>query len=315
MGLYDYLGGEQVKCFTRASVGIKPNDFDSDSFDLILSVVGGDLKGYSRGSAVPYKTPFYNYGKDFMVFDYRTFNYNESIIDDSDLMVHIIRNGRYFRSVPYNKVPSRYKIGLVIDNYGMVIDIKTKQDFIDIVYDWHKSHILYAELKEKYRNLKEIPDILRMSMQEIKEKNFTSDELNRLLEGNNMCMNMAHEESLGVFHNTWYASVKNIDDAINKGWRFGVLYSSLERQTISEFDKYWIARLFVKEIEDKEGDFNTALDNYFDWCSKNNIDEIDRDKLETFFSIYLKDIPRSIIQAYETSSDKALRDKIYGNIR
>lgn len=308
MGLYDYLGDEQVKCFGRASVGITPNQ--DGTFQLFVHCVGGDLKYYHRGSTVPYKTPFYNYGKDFMVFDYRTFNYEEPIINE-ELMVHIIRNGRYFRSVRYDRVPSRYKIGLVLDNYGEVVNIKTHNDFKEIVYGWRYSQTKYRELSEKYREEMGVPDMLRMNVSTIKEQNLSPDELNALFNSYHECMDRASSESLNIFRETWYKDTKKIDDELNKGWPYGALYDALENMHISEYDKYWIARLFVQEVEKKEKNFMFALGEYFNWCLENNI-QINQLKFIGFFSKYLQDIPESIAKAYEKSDEKKFRDKIYG---
>ena len=308
MGLYDYLGDSQVKCFTRAGVGIKPDK--NNGFELILSALGGKLKYYSRGSLVPYKTTFYNYGKDFMVFDYRTFNYDEGINHD-ELMVHIIRNGHYFRSVRYDRMPSRYKIGLVLDNYGEVVNIKTHNDFKEIVYDWRYQHKRYDELCEFYRKEVGIPDILSISFDKIKELNLSQEELKDILDKNSECMDKASAESLNCFSETWYKGTKEIDDEMNKGWPFGALYYALENQNISEYDKYWIARLFEKEIENKGQSLILELKDYLDWCSKNEI-KVDKVKFLTFFSKYLQDIPEDTIKEYENSDEKKYRDKIYG---
>lgn len=306
MGLYDYLGDSQVKCFTRAGVGIKPDK--NNGFELILSALGGKLKYYNRGSLVPYKTTFYNYGKDFTVFDYRTFNYDEDINHD-ELMVHIIRNGHYFRSVRYDRMPSRYKIGLVLDNYGEVVNIKTHNDFKEIVYDWRYSHILYEELQEKYREEMGIPNMLRFNRLDLEK--YSKEEINEMFEKHRECMDKASEEALKPFSDTWYAGTEGINKEMNKGWPFGALYDALENMQISEYDKYWIARLFVEQIEKEGHSLMFDLGEYFNWCIENDI-VVDRLKFMTFFSTYLRDIPEDVIKEYENSFDKEMRDRIYG---
>lgn len=305
MGMYDYLGEEQVKCFGVPTVGITP---EGDSFKLFIHCMGGNLRYYRRGSTVPYKTPFYNYGKDFMVFDYRTFNYDEPICDE-ELKVHIIRNGRYFRTVPYNRVPSRYEIGLVLDNYGEVVNIKTHNDFKEIVYDWRYSHVLYNELSKKYRDEKGIPDVLRMNHFDLEK--YSKEEVTDLLDKNRECMDRASNDALKPFSDTWYEGTKVLNEEMNKGWPYGALYDALENIQHSEYDKYWIAKLFVEEVEKKEKSLNFALGEYFYWCENNGI-KIDQYKLKSFFASYLRDIPEDVVKAYEKSSDKAFRDKIYG---
>lgn len=306
MGLYDYLGEEQVKCFGVPTVGITP---EGDSFKLFIHCMGGNLRYYPRGSAVPYKTSFYNYGKNFMVFDYRTFNYGEPICDD-ELRVHIIRNGRYFRTVRYDRVPSRYKIGLVLDNYGEVINIKTHNDFKEIVYNWRYSHVLYDELQEKYREEMGIPNMLRLNRFDLEK--YSKEEINEMFEKHRECMDRASDEALKPFSDTWYGGTEKIDKEMNKGWPFGALYDVLEKQKISEFDKYWIARLFEKEVGNKGGSLILDLKEYLDWCTINGI-KVDKVKFLTFFSKYLQDIPKCVIEEYEKSDEKKFRDKVYGN--
>lgn len=305
MGMYDYLGEEQVKCFGVPTVGIRPKD---DGFQLFTHCMGGNLRYYHKGSTVPYKTPFYNYGKDFMVFDYRTFNYGEPIIDD-ELRVHIIKNGRYFRTVRYDRVPSRYKIGLVLDNYGEVVNIKTHNDFKEIVYAWRYSHILYDELQEKYREEMGIPNMLRFNRLDLEK--YSKEEINEMFEKQRKCMDKASEEALKPFSDTWYAGTEGINKEMNKGWPFGALYDALENLRISEYDKYWIARLFVEQIEKEGHSLMFDLGEYFNWCIENGI-VVDRLKFMTFFSTYLRDIPEDVIKEYENSFDKEMRDRIYG---
>ena len=305
MGMYDYLGEEQVKCFGVPTVSISPKD---GSFDLSIHCMGGNLRYYHRGSTVPYKTSFYNYGKDFMVFDYRTFNYNEAVNDDY-LMVHIIKNGRYFRSVRYDRVPSRYKIGLVLDNYGSVVNIKTHSDFKEIVYGWHYSQVLYNELQEKYRAEMDIPNMLKLNRLDLER--YSKEEINDLFKKHGECMDRAAVESLSVFRDTWYGGTEELEEELNKGWFCGALYDALKNMTHSEYDKYWIARLFVDRIEKNGSSLMMTLGEYFEWCIKNGI-VVDKLKFMTFFSTYLKDIPANVVEDYEKSSEKAFRDKIYG---
>ena len=54
MGLYSYLGGNQVKCFSI------PNMIINSNGDLEIYGLEGDFTGYKKGSKVPYKTLYYN---------------------------------------------------------------------------------------------------------------------------------------------------------------------------------------------------------------------------------------------------------------
>ena len=98
---------------------------------------------------------------------------------------------------------------------------------------------------------------------------------------------------------------------MNEGWPLGALYYSLENYTISEFDKYWIARLFITRIEEKSNSLMLSLGEYFNWCLENDIN-VDKLKFMRFFSKYSRDIPQEIIDEYQNSEEKAFRDKVYG---
>lgn len=82
MGMYDTLNGEQVKIFYIAHAML-PDDFIMDG---CISYSGGDLRNYDKGDEVPYRTLYYNLGKDFNIYDLKPYDHDEPII-------HIIRNG------------------------------------------------------------------------------------------------------------------------------------------------------------------------------------------------------------------------------
>lgn len=310
MGLYNYLDEYQVKCFPKAAVGLA---LDKDGkFKLNLVDLGGDLIEYPIGSKVPYKTPYYNYGTDFMIFDFRTFNFYEPIVED-ELMVHIIRRGCYIKSVRYDKVSFQYSIDLVLDNNGCVINVKTPADFKKIVNEWRESHIQYHKLSEKYRNEKGVIDIMGKSWTEIQELKLSDSEIMTLIDANNECLDKASKETLDKFNKKWYKSVEKRDNQLNKGWPFGGLYFALDGQKISEHDKYWIARLFKTEVEKAGRNFDTALKEYFAWCISNKV-RVDRDWYSKFFKKYLKDIPSEVLEEYEKSEEKVSREQTYKNL-
>ena len=65
MGMYDTLNGEQVKCFPWYSF-----DVISLSPEGSIGGHGGNLKYYGNGSEIPYRSLAYNYGKNFIIFDF-----------------------------------------------------------------------------------------------------------------------------------------------------------------------------------------------------------------------------------------------------
>ena len=140
---------------------------------------------------------------------------------------------------------------------------------------------------------------------------YSKEEINEMFEKHRKCMDKASEEALKPFSDTWYAGTEGINKEMNKGWPFGALYDALENLRISEYDKYWIARLFVEQIEKEGHSLMFDLGEYFNWCIENGI-VVDRLKFMAFFSKYLRDIPEDVIKEYENSFDKEMRDRIYG---
>ena len=84
--MYDNLDDIQVKCF--------PISWWSTN-DNAPYGMGGDLRYYTVGDTVPWITPFYNYGKNFIIYDYRFsdgpfFEHAASIIKDGKFIGNFI---------------------------------------------------------------------------------------------------------------------------------------------------------------------------------------------------------------------------------
>ena len=66
MGMYDTLNGERVKCFPWFSFYVSPND----DTKCCITNHDGNLGEYGNGNEIPYRSLAYNYGKDFLIFDF-----------------------------------------------------------------------------------------------------------------------------------------------------------------------------------------------------------------------------------------------------
>ena len=86
MGMYDTLNGEQVKCFPWYSF-----DVISLSPEGSIGGHGGNLKYYGNGSEIPYHSLAYNYGKNFIIFDFTPEFCTGEI---GEWAAHVIENGR-----------------------------------------------------------------------------------------------------------------------------------------------------------------------------------------------------------------------------
>lgn len=86
MGMYDTLNDEQVKCFPWYSF-----DVISLSPEGSIGGHGGKLKYYGNGSEIPYRSLAYNYGKNFIIFDFTPEFCTGEI---GEWAAHVIENGR-----------------------------------------------------------------------------------------------------------------------------------------------------------------------------------------------------------------------------
>lgn len=84
--MYDTLNGEQVKCFPWFSFYVSAMDTKG-----VVTSHGGDLKYYGNGSEIPYRSLAYNYGKNFIIFDFTPELGTDEI---GEWVAHVIENGR-----------------------------------------------------------------------------------------------------------------------------------------------------------------------------------------------------------------------------
>ena len=153
MGMYDTLNGEQVKCFPWYS-------FDVMSLSTEGSIVGhgGNLKYYSNGSKIPYRSLAYNYGKNFIIFD---FNPELTNNDDNNWVAHVIEDGLLKASV--------YK-----ENAG--------KEFEEILKRSHKNISYYGGSNFKFKSIADVNQYAVESdelMKKTKKLHETADKIMR----------------------------------------------------------------------------------------------------------------------------------------
>ena len=296
MGMYDNLGEDQVKVFgvSCSPLSIKSKDMNDVAFEPY--VMGGNLRYYKRGDEVPYKTPFYNFGKDFIIFDYRSF------MADYGLVVHVIKDGKYYRSYPYDKLPKSLVVGLVVDNYGEPLNIHTHGDFVEIAAN-HKYYMaLYDELREKYATEAGVSKYLP-NIEEFKamDENVRVDYLNKQSEA----FDRASKESLGKFSEQWYLKEDSDEyKMVNGGFIVGIVIDAcLDTERTPEWDKYKIVQLFSQKVREKNEDIETYIKNYLEWDK-----DFDEQILRDIFDKYSQEIPQEVINDYLVSDTKKHRD-------
>lgn len=240
MGMYDYLGEHQVKCFSISNILIEdeicnflPTEKDSN-FKLQNYYINGELRCYSRGHLVPYKTLYYNYGLNFIVFHYQDIFYN--IVD---IPVHIIKDGIYHKSVLCSKLSNRYSIFPVIDNVGSLLNIETIGDFKELLgeaqYYMKKYHEYFGNFSIiEYFKTDEFKNKSSKEKVEICQKydNFSSD-----------CFN----KSLKIFNENWKGSKELYSNIVGQILDF-FLRNNDEKTFLKIVERFWYF-YSIKDIE------------------------------------------------------------------
>lgn len=116
MGMYDYLGGEQVKIFYSPIFSPK-DSMGTEGASTWHS--GGGMRSFEVGDELPLKTLYYQYPENFLMHDFR-FEYRE---------VWIIVDGKLKELTTYEKLTNDDIMGPVLDYYGRELNIKTVEDF------------------------------------------------------------------------------------------------------------------------------------------------------------------------------------------
>jgi hypothetical protein len=133
MGMYDYLGGEQIKVFyspifeEEDIITGKPTTWHS----------GGGLRSFGENDELPLQTLYYKYPLNFCIFDYRGFT-----------DVFIIKDGKFKEIKKYYNLKKSDLGDAIYSYYGQEINVKTLKDFKEIKDDFVRT----LEVYEKGRN-------------------------------------------------------------------------------------------------------------------------------------------------------------------
>lgn len=238
MGMFDIVVKEQIKCFYVPMLDIKV-----ENKRVYFYTSGGSLKYYDLGDSVPWQTPYYNYGKDFAIFDY-------SNMLDTEPQIIIVKDGKISKAYKYNKVPNRTKFSTVINNFGCPIKVSKPRDCVDIVEEYRFASDLFQGLRRNYSNSpKFLTDSHTQSMQEfgrIKKLSFENFE--------NKWLYTEKSEEYQRFH-----------DNTKMGFVISELIRSPEKENI-------ILKAYRAEITGKKREIKA---NYKKWLKNNNITEYD----------------------------------------
>lgn len=279
MGMYDNFGPTQVKCFFVPHVFWSRERGKIFDEGLDVSYSGGSLLSFKRGKEVPYKTPYYCYGENFMIYDFRT--WNDSLPED----VIVIEDGKWSFSAPYSSKKIKDKIStgkfIVVDKYGDRINITEPEDFENIYQEFRQSEKEYDSREKAYRKSidHEYADIVSSFGKEGRpssEGKPGSNELKKFFDDIEKNSRAIFNETLGKFNDKWY-----IRDPYEKYMVLGAIWYVYLTKDISDNDWKLIISDFARQVKERFGDFNAFVDEYLAWCKNNNID-VDECRLRNF---------------------------------
>lgn len=230
MGMFDTISSEQVKCFYKPMVTIK------ETINFYYS--GGSLKSFEIGDDVPYQTPYYNYGSNFIIFDF----HNAGI---GIAKAIVIADGKVSSIFDYDKIPNTIDVGLVVDKYGNPLKINSASDFEKVVKD-------YVAAEETF------DDLLREAANKKLFKLETEDTTENIIE---RLRNLA----FGDFYKTWNIGIdddryKKVHDTTNIG---AIVNHIVEKPEDAEE----IIDIFQATYPQKQ----QAISEYNNWLQTNNI--------------------------------------------
>lgn len=269
MGMYDYINGEQVKCFYSLIPSISGNLLDDD---FLCS--GGNLINYKNGDKVPIEKLFYKYNKDLIILDNEIGN---------DISIHVIIDGVVYatykdlKDFDFNEFDN---IDFMVINYNgdKQLNIKTNEDIINYIEEYNELKCLEKKIRKLSRDLmgEIIDNRNNMSYLEFYDKMDKQEELFDL-ESKEL------EKYYKEFWDKWIIE----DDCINEklfGSYLDIIFRNLEEEYILKHFEFKIYELLKKD--------NQILEKYFKW--KDFDDE---------FKQQLKYMVENVINKYSEESE------------
>ena len=297
MGLYDNFADTQVKVFSSPCNILHRKSEELNDVALEFYSAGGKLRHFSLGQKVPYATPFYCYGKNFIILDFFAF-----AIDDEDTPQAIfIRNGRFYAKKDYDKVNKgdMEGISLIVNRYGNAINVKTPKDMIDCVREMWGAHERYNTVHNQYLKELGVEDLLTPAYRDkVVAKEISHEQLVNDCKKADEAREKAASETLDVARSKWLAPQ---DDKrtkmINDGYEFGFVYFQL----VNENNHQWEKKKAIQLLKEKYAEnYSNSLEAYINWIKENCIDVKEKDVRETFKE-YDKEITKELEEEYLTS--------------
>ena len=262
MCFFDNLEEHQVKCFSYPYLRVTKDTID-------IGTNCGAWKYFKKGEEVPYRTNYYDFGENFMVFDIRKTFWGSSFTG----LVHIVENGRYVDSMHYSALTENHPIYLVVDQYGKPLKIKTKTDFEQVINDEVDSAKKFEEFKKMYLiQMAAIPLTGICSSSDLRklqaEKGWSDKFVIEQIQKNDSARAMAYEDAIEPFWKKWYDSKKMQQICSNSP--IAILYEVyLKEKSTYEWEKIVARFEYTAEQENTSLDIQIRL--YLDWAEEHRI--------------------------------------------
>lgn len=283
MGMYDELGGIQVKCFGVPCIGFSSDEKSLRERQFYCYAMGGRLRYYKKGDEVPCTTPFYSYGFNFAIYDWNIFSEEYK----NDLYVLVIQNGKFIgKYKPNSRVLKELlkegKINYFVDKMGDSFVCEKQSDLIDIVDEGIYARNKNYESEDKY--LSEFSNGKYTSARVLFDREYmeslSPDEMGKLLVLHNKASEKASAETFKVFRDKWFKPQQYLDDEINFGWELGSLYyvfkdNDIGYQKFTKEEHDEIYRRLLKKLKEKGNTLDEEVVKYKHWCFTHNNQTVD----------------------------------------
>lgn len=253
MGLYLTIDNDQIKCF---SIPCRPISSLNEEISFYLQ--NEDFEDFDFSNIVPYQTLFYNYGKNFAIF-----NFYCSYSSFKPYVI-FIKNGKVTKIKYYEKIKEKdFKdINLVIDNSGKPLKISDVSDFTEIIEDFRIGYAEYRILCDKYR------------------RNKSNTE-------NDSWSSRAFNETIELLNNKWfYDENSDIYKQMYSGFHCGYILENLLDENYSIELKRKSIELFEEYCKNnKQHSLDEEINLYYNWL-KTFREDISLDFIKEHFFKY-----------------------------
>ena len=291
MGMYDYVGrcGDQVKCFDLPCFSVRNYNKETKRAECNFHVVGGRL---ASANNAPYMTPYYNYGKNFAILDYRWYEHEEP-------KVHFFRDGKWIRTSNCNKVSDRYNYPPVtIDYYGNRISISSVKEMKAFVSEFIETDKRHTQMETDGLEALNISYKLR----DINYyKSIGQDAMNEEFRLRDQVYHDVYNLTFAIFNKKWFPE----DHKSELNLLGMVVYDYLDEQreqrngyrTSNRVEYEWYA-LFSGAVNILKDKFENPVEAYLAWCDKEEI-QIDKNQVKELFTKYTQVPSDKVITEFE----------------